>query len=106
MGLGFLTAVRSIAFHPYDSAILASAGDDRTVRIWNAITGEQMGVLEGHDDWVRDITWHPEGEMLASSGDDRTVRIWMDVLSDDPEKPVAILDDANDWVRPGCRRHV
>jgi WD40 repeat protein len=33
-------------------------------------------VLEGHDNWVRDVAFHPCGLFLISASDDRSVRIW------------------------------
>jgi hypothetical protein len=58
--------------------MLASAGDDWTVRIWDPATGEQQAVLEGHEDWVRALcAVAADGrQLLASAGDDRTIRIW------------------------------
>jgi hypothetical protein len=58
--------------------LLASGGDDRTVRIWDPATAEQRAVLPGHADWVRAVCPVAiAGEhLLASGGDDRTVRIW------------------------------
>ena len=58
--------------------LLASGGDDGTVRIWDPATGEQRAMLEGHQDWVNavcplTVAGQP---LLASGGDDRTVRIW------------------------------
>jgi WD40 repeat protein len=58
--------------------LLASGGDDWTVRIWDPAGGEQRAVLEGHGDWVRalcPVTVAGE-HLLASGGDDWTVRIW------------------------------
>ncbi|MBP7930803.1 MAG: WD40 repeat domain-containing protein, partial [Acidimicrobiia bacterium] len=55
---------------------LASGSNDRTVRIWDAHTGECTATLTGHNGWVRSVVWSPDGTHLASGSDDRTVRIW------------------------------
>ncbi|MFE2584012.1 hypothetical protein [Streptomyces sp. NPDC059378] len=59
---------------------LASAGDDRTVRIWNPATGTQDGeALTGHTDSVNAVAVFTAADgtpRLASASDDKTVRIW------------------------------
>jgi WD40 repeat protein len=63
---GHSNAVWSVAFSPDDQQ-LASASDDGTVKIWNAVTGQCLRTLEGRS---------PDGQHLASASDDRTVKIW------------------------------
>ena len=58
--------------------LLASAGDDRTVRLWDPETGQQQRLLQGHTGPVRAVC--PvvvQGRtLLASAGYDTTVRLW------------------------------
>jgi WD40 repeat protein len=44
---GHSRSVRTVAFSS-DAKFLASASDDRIVRLWDATTGAPRGVLEGH----------------------------------------------------------
>src|SRR5215469_5109689 len=69
--------VWSVAFSP-DSARLASASCDRTVKIWDASSGECLQTLEGHSDWVRSVAFSPDSARLASAAasHDKTVKIW------------------------------
>ena len=30
----------------------------------------------GHDNWVRDVLFHPGGKFIVSAADDKTVRVW------------------------------
>ncbi|GIH10694.1 hypothetical protein Rhe02_87610 [Rhizocola hellebori] len=58
--------------------LLASAGNEGTVRLWDPETQQQERTLEGHTGWVRTVC--PvvvQGHtLLASASDDGTVRLW------------------------------
>jgi WD40 repeat protein len=55
-----------------DGTKIASASRDKTVKIWNAQTGQCVSVDSG----VNAVAWSPDAKVLASGSDDKTVRIW------------------------------
>jgi WD40 repeat protein len=79
-------AVFDAAYGP-NGVVLATAGDDGTVRLWDAATGQPQGPpLTGHTDAVTDVAFSPDGTRLASAGADSTVRLW-DAATGQPQGP-------------------
>lgn len=60
-----------------DSTQLASAGQDKVIRIWNLSDCSLVRAMKGHADGIRSLRYSPDGKRLASI-DDKTgsLRIW------------------------------
>ncbi|MBW4612648.1 MAG: hypothetical protein KME21_05095 [Desmonostoc vinosum HA7617-LM4] len=67
--------VTSVAFSP-DDRTLASGSRDKTIKIWNLATGQEITTLNGHSNWVTSVAFSPDGRTLASGSDDATIKIW------------------------------
>lgn len=67
--------VLSVAWSP-DGRWIASTGDRGTVTIWDAVSGQQVRTLVGHQGLVNSIAWSRDGQRLLTAGDDGTARIW------------------------------
>lgn len=87
---GHLAGISTLAWSP-DSQTLASGSDDKTIRLWDATTGQPprvadrtepsaaktfRGPLEGHHNYVYSLAFSPKGNMLVSSSYDEAVHLW------------------------------
>ena len=90
--------VNSVAFSPW-GAVLASASDDDTVRLWHARTGEHLNTLDRHTADVNSVAFSRNDEFIASGSDDDTVILWKWNVSDDTWVFHALLDEHDDDVR-------
>jgi WD40 repeat protein len=69
------TAVYSAAFSP-DGKYVVSTAKDKTARVWDAGTGNELAVLRGHTDPVLDARFSPDGRRVLTVSGDRTARLW------------------------------
>ncbi|MBI5757629.1 MAG: protein kinase, partial [Planctomycetales bacterium] len=65
----------SVAFSA-DGKRLASASHDGTVKVWDAMSGQEALTLKGHTDWVNSVAFSADGKRLASASRDGTVKVW------------------------------
>ena len=64
-----------IAWSPRDG-LIASAGGDRQVHLYNASDGSKVSVLAGHQDAVTGLGFVPDSDLLISASLDATMRLW------------------------------
>jgi WD40 repeat protein len=67
--------VHSVGFSP-DGKQVVSGSDDRTVKVWNAQTGQVTLTLKGHTYGVLSVAFSPDGKRIVSGNGDKTVKVW------------------------------
>jgi WD40 repeat protein len=68
-------AVWAVAFSP-DGKYVATAGQDKSVRLFNPDTGDEVRRFAGHTDVVNTVAFAPDGRSLISAGNDKVLRMW------------------------------
>ena len=65
------------AFHP-TLPLLASAADDRQVKLWRMSETKawEVDTLRGHANNVSCCLFHPKHELVVSNSEDRSIRVW------------------------------
>jgi WD40 repeat protein len=53
---------------------------DKTVRLWDAVTGALLQTLKGHSSLINLVAFSPDGKQVASGSFDKTVRLWDAVI--------------------------
>ncbi len=67
--------VYTVAFSPVDASLVASAGENGSIKLWD-LQNDTVTTLRGHTDTVNAVAFSPNGELLATGGDDWTFRLW------------------------------
>jgi hypothetical protein len=67
--------VRAVAYSP-DNKYLATASDDKLIKLWNEADGTLVKIIKGHSNWVQSLHFSPDSKFLVSGGHDKSAYIW------------------------------
>ena len=82
---GHTDEVLTAVFSPDGMRIITASGGysyidgsakDMSARVWDAATGQQIALLQGHIDGVISAEFSPDGLRILSASDDHTARVW------------------------------
>jgi WD40 repeat protein len=65
----------TVAWSP-DGRLIATGGHDMVVRVWSALTCQELAKFEGHQGGVVSLAFSPDGKVLASGSKDSTILLW------------------------------
>ena len=67
--------INSIAISPNDG-LVASGSQDRSIKLWDAATGDLKQTCKGHKRGVWCVKFSPVDKVVASASADSTVKLW------------------------------
>ena len=76
------TALHAVVFSP-DGRILATAGADHALRLWDIAKGGLLSSPIRHEQAIRAIAFSPDGRIVATASDDGVMRQW-DAMTGSP----------------------
>lgn len=65
-----------------DGTLLATAGYDQVIHLWDLKTGKLLRSLTSHNAAIYDLAFSPDGSVLASASGDGTCKIWLVATGD------------------------
>ena len=71
---------------------MVTASYDKTARLWDAATGKEIAILEGHQDRLTGADFSPDGRTVVTASNDKTARLWDAATG----KEIAILEGHQD----------
>ena len=60
-----------------DSATVVTGSEDKTVKVWPAVTPGALKTFSGHQGQIYSVAWAPNGEQVATGAADKSLVLWI-----------------------------
>jgi coronin-1B/1C/6 len=74
--VGHERKVNLMKFHPTADHVLATAGADFVVKLWDVESQQEGNELQGHSQLIQSLAWNYDGSILATSSKDKILRLF------------------------------
>jgi len=72
---GHKSGVYSVCFSP-DGKYVLSGSYDKTMKLWDAFTGQEIRTFKGHKGCVNSVCFSSDGKYALSGSGDKTLKLW------------------------------
>ena len=72
---GHSNSVKAVAVTG-DGKYAVSGSGDKTLKVWDLATGQEISTLTGHSDWVNAVAVTEDGKYAVSGSGDKTLKVW------------------------------
>ncbi len=73
--VGHTDEVTGVAFSP-DGRRILTGSQDKTAKVWDAATGQELFALKGHINGVSSVAFSPDGRRILTGSWDKTAKVW------------------------------
>ena len=57
-------------------ARIVTVSRDKVAKVWDAVTGQELMTLTGHDGMVRSAVYSADGQRIVTDSVDKTAKVW------------------------------
>lgn len=73
---GHTRGINDVCWSRSTARYIATASDDKTLRLWDSTTGAELVEFRGHASFVFACKFNPQSNLLVSGSFDETVKLW------------------------------
>jgi len=60
----------------YDGKYIISGSSDSTIKLWEAVTGQEIRTFKGHSREITSVGFSPDKKYIISGSSDAAIKLW------------------------------